>query len=191
MKKIVLFFFLSVVTVMSGFAQRTVSGVELPESIVSIKGKTLQLNGAGVREKFWIKLYVGSLYTQVVTDEPHTIINEDEPMSIRLNIISSLITADKMMSAIKDGFELSAPKPSTELKTKITEFENLFKTMKIEEGDEISFEYVPYEGTKVTRNGELVKTIEGLDFKKALYGIWLGKNPADKKLKNAMLGKAK
>jgi hypothetical protein len=31
--------------------------------------------------------------------------------------------------------------------------------------------------------------IQGLDFKKALFGIWLGKKPAQNDLKALMLGK--
>ena len=30
--------------------------------------------------------------------------------------------------------------------------------------------------------------VEGLDFKEALFKIWIGDNPADKGLKNEMLG---
>jgi len=32
-------------------------------------------------------------------------------------------------------------------------------------------------------------TVKGLDFKKALFAIWLGKKPADSGLKDGMLGK--
>ena len=40
------------------------------------------------------------------------------------------------------------------------------------------------------RNFSIKKgTIEGLDFKKALFGIWLGNKPADDDLKAGMLGK--
>jgi hypothetical protein len=31
--------------------------------------------------------------------------------------------------------------------------------------------------------------IQGVDFKKALFSIWLGDQPADKNLKKGMLGK--
>ena len=42
-------------------AQKTVSGVKL-DSKLSIEGQELLFNGAGVREKLWKDLYVGSLY---------------------------------------------------------------------------------------------------------------------------------
>jgi hypothetical protein len=44
-------------------------------------------------------------------------------------------------------------------------------------------------GTKIYKNSELKGTIPGLEFKKALFAIWLGSNPAQESLKNDMLGK--
>ena len=50
--------------------------------------------------------------------------------------------------------------------------------------------YLPKEGVKVYKNNKLLGTIEGMEFKRALFGIWLSKKPADKDLKQAMLGKS-
>jgi len=38
------------------------SGVVLKDQVTAENGETLVLNGAGLREKFWIDVYVGSLY---------------------------------------------------------------------------------------------------------------------------------
>ena len=43
-------------------------------------------------------------------------------------------------------------------------------------------------GVKVSKNGKLLDTIDGQDFKTALFGIWLGADPVDKNLKAGMLG---
>ena len=48
---------------------------------------------------------------------------------------------------------------------------------------------VPNEGVVVYKNGAKKGTIEGYDFKRALFGIWLCDKPADADLKSAMLGK--
>jgi hypothetical protein len=37
--------------------------------------------------------------------------------------------------------------------------------------------------------GALKGTIKGIDFKRAVFSIWLGEKPADAKLKKGMLGK--
>ena len=49
--------------------------------------------------------------------------------------------------------------------------------------------YVPEKGLAVTINGKFKGLIEGIEFKKALYAIWLGDKPASSKLKKGMLGK--
>ena len=38
------------------------------------------------------------------------------------------------------------------------------------------------------KNGEERGSFRGLEFKQALFGIWLGGNPADDDLKEGMLG---
>ncbi|NRA12526.1 MAG: chalcone isomerase family protein [Crocinitomicaceae bacterium] len=49
--------------------------------------------------------------------------------------------------------------------------------------------YKPGKGAAVMVNGKYKGLVAGLEFKKALFSIWLGSNPADKKLKSKMLGK--
>ena len=43
-------------------------------------------------------------------------------------------------------------------------------------------------GVVVYKNNTKKGVIEGNDFKKGLFGIWLSAKPADKNLKKAMLG---
>ena len=49
-------------------------------------------------------------------------------------------------------------------------------------------DYVPGSGTKVTIKGVEKGVVEGEDFNAALLDIWLGDEPADDDLKEAMLG---
>ena len=55
--------------------------------------------------------------------------------------------------------------------------------------DYFDFINVPGKGVEIFKNGVQMGTIEGLAFKKALYGIWLGDKPAQADLKAQMLGK--
>jgi hypothetical protein len=54
--------------------------------------------------------------------------------------------------------------------------------------DVFEFIYLPESGLDVIRNSKHLDTIEGLDFKKAFFGIWISDNPVQKSLKKAMLG---
>ncbi|WP_148862426.1 chalcone isomerase family protein [Marinobacter fonticola] len=165
----------------------TVEGVDIPEQ-VSANDSKLMLNGAGVRSKWFLDLYVGSLYVPQNQSNAQAIIDADEPQAIRLDIISGMITSDKMSSATLEGFEASTDGNMAPVQAEIDKFMKVFKE-EIKEGDNFDLVYVPGEGTQVYKNGEKRDTIVGMPFKKALFGIWLSDEPAQEDLKAAMLGK--
>jgi hypothetical protein len=187
MKKTIITLLVVIATAFSVNAQKTVSGVKVDEKL-SLEGQSLVLNGAGTREKMWIDLYVGSLYLPKKSSSANDIMNSKDAAAIKLNIISGMITSDKMITAINEGFENSTDKKTAPLKAKIDKFKGFFKD-EIKKGDVFIIMNVPNEGVVVFKNGAKKGTIDGHDFKKALFGIWLCDKPADKDLKDGMLGK--
>lgn len=187
MKKQIITFLVLIATTLTVNAQQTVSGVKV-DAKLALDGQNLVLNGAGTREKMWIDLYVGSLYLPKKSSSAKDIMDSKDAAAIKLNIISGMITSDKMISAINEGFENSTNKNTAALKAKIDKFKGFFKD-KIKKGDVFIIMHVPSEGVVVYKNGVKKGTIEGHDFKKALFGIWLSDKPADKDLKDGMLGK--
>lgn len=173
-------------SVQMSVAQIEVEGVMVPEE-TTVEGQKMVLNGAGVRSKYFMDLYVGSLFVSSKASNAQTIIDANEGMLIQLDIISGLITSEKMTDAINDGFENSLKTISEDVSEEVTTFKGVFKE-EIEEGDTFQFLYIPEKGVQVWKNGGLLESIEGYAFKKALFAIWLGKQPADKKLKKGMLG---
>ena len=185
MKRLVIFLMVVISSLALG---AEVAGVEVSET-VKVGEKNLILNGAGVRKKAFLSLYVGSLYTQEVTKDPVEVMNGDEEMSVRLDIVSKMISNDAMREAVENGFEASTGKEElTVLKSKIEGFVEVFSE-EITVGDQFVFDYLPGIGVKTYKNGKLLTTVEGVDFKRALYGIWLGDKPADKNLKKGMLNR--
>ena len=168
-------------------AQVTINGVTLPATVKAGES-TLSLNGGGIRKKLFFKLYVGGLYLSEKSKDANAIINADKPMAVKLQITSSMISSENMSEAITDGFEASTGGNTAPLKSKIDAFVNMFKKSEIVEGNVFDIVYVPGKGVESYKNGKLEGTIEGMDFKKALFGIWLGSKPADEDLKKAMLG---
>ncbi len=185
MKKIILITL--ILTSIFTQAQITISGITMPKK-VKVGTTELTLNGAGLREKFWLDLYVGGLYVKAKTNDANKIINADETAAIKLHIISSLITSKRMIDAIDEGFEKSTKENTAPIKNEIKAFKAAFKE-EIKVNDIYDIFYVPGKGTVILKNGKLTKTIKGLAFKKALFGIWLCDEPADKDLKEGMLGK--
>jgi hypothetical protein len=164
---------------------KTINDVNLKDQIVQNE-KTLQLNGAGIRTKYFLKLYVGSLYTAMNTDNGDDIIKSQDPMSIKLNITSKMITTERLKEALTEGFETVEPAKLKRIEKEVEQFDAVF-TDKVELGDIYSFDTEDGVVT-VTRNGKHLITIDNQEFKEALFGIWLGENAVDKNLKKGMLG---
>lgn len=169
------------------FAQREVSGI-IPAKKITIGNEDLNFNGVGLREKFFLDLYVGALYLKKPSSKAADIIKADESMAITLDIVSGFISSEKMIDAIKEGFDKSTNGNPAPLKEKIKSFQDSFKE-EIIKGDHYVIAYLKDSGIEIYKNGKKLKTIEGLEFKKALFGIWLGDEPADEDLREGMLGK--
>jgi hypothetical protein len=186
MKKQIIALFLVAFSALSMNAQKTVSGVKV-DGKLSLEGKDLMLNGAGLREKMWIDLYVGSLYVTKKSTNAQELMDSKDAAAIKLDIVSGMITSEKMISAVNEGFENATNKNTAPLKAKIDKFKGFFKE-KINKGDVF---IIMYDGNEVNvyKNGTKKGSVDGHDFKKALFGIWLGKKPADDDLKEGMLGK--
>jgi len=139
-----------------------IGGINMPASMQT--GQTqLMLNGAGVRTKFFMDLYVGGLYLKEKSQDAKAVIETDEPMAIKLHIVSSMITSKKMEKATSGNIEA--------IKVQIEEFISVFKE-EIKEGDIFDLIYVPEKGVEVSKNNESRSIVKGFPFKKAMFGIW-------------------
>lgn len=172
----------------SGYSETKIKGVSLPPKI-TLDGTELQLNGAGVRSKFFIDLYVGALYLQKNSSDANGIINNNETMLIRLDIISGMITSERMIEAIEEGFNNATTGDTAPIRDTIDGFIQVF-SQPIVDGDSFDIGYMPLKGLQVKKNNQLLKTMPvSLAFKQALFGIWLSDKPAQKSLKKQMLGR--
>lgn len=169
------------------FAQaKTVEGIDVADAL-QVADQTLVLNGTGVRSKFFIDVYLGALYLTEASEDGKSIVKADKPMTIRLFITSSLIDGDKMSEATLEGFENSTDGNLKPIQSEIDSLISAFRDA-VEENDIFDLQYVPGQGVSVIRNGEVKTIVPGLAFKQALFGIWLGDDPAQDSLKDGMLG---
>ena len=169
-------------------AQTQVGSVTLPNS-VTYAGESLALNGAGIRKKALVlKLYSGGLYLSSKSSDANVIVNADETMAIKLHITSGFVSSDAMSEAVRDGFNASMEGNTASLSSEIEKFIGFFGE-EILENNVFDITYQKGSGVVAYKNGKELGVIAGMKFKKALFGIWLGNNAVDSKLKKAMLGK--
>ena len=171
-------------------AQVDVAGVKLDDSI-DVRGTKLQLNGAGVRYKAIFKVYVAALYVgkKIATPEEFYAATGPKRMSI---VMLRDIDSNELGKAFTKGFEENAPKG--EMSTLIPGLVRMGQVFadqkKLAAGDTFSMDWVPGTGTIITVKGKAQgDAFKEPEFFNALMRIWLGSNPADWKLKDALLGK--
>lgn len=161
----------------------SLEGVKMPDK-VKVGDQELVLNGMGLREKFFVNVYVGGLYLPSKTKSGKDAIEQDVTKRIVMHFVHDVEKA-KLIETLKESI-----KKSPDSKTALAKFDQMAGWMKdVKEGDEIILDYVPGKGTTFSLNGKANGTIEGVDFMRAIWGVFLGDNPASDDLKKGMLGK--
>jgi diphthamide synthase (EF-2-diphthine--ammonia ligase) len=165
-----------------------VKGVKVPET-AQVGNETLQLNGAGLRTKFFFKVYVGALY---LDKKAHTA--ADVLANTGAKRIAMFWKMDVDSEDIQDGFAEDFDANTTKaekaaLAPQIKTFMAVFDKFKeVKKGAVINLDYVPGEGTRISLNGKEMERIAGAEFYATLLRVWFGDHPADADLEEGMLG---
>ncbi|MCB4358632.1 chalcone isomerase family protein [Quatrionicoccus australiensis] len=170
-----------------GLQAAEVAGVRVEEKL-RVGSNELVLNGAGLRTRFFIKVYVGALYVGEKASSPAAIIDSNAPRRVSLRLLRDL-EAESLHSALDEGLRnnLSAAELS-DLKGPAEQLAGIMKGIgKVKEGDTVAIDFSEA-GVSVSQNGEARGKVAGAAFARALLKVWLGDKPADAALKKAMLG---
>ena len=162
---------------------RGVAGVDVPETL-SAEGKTLKLNGAGIRKKFIIKVYVGALYLENTATSAQEIVKSDQVKVVQMHFLRD-VDKEKIIGAYKEGFEKNSGDKVAQLQAGLDKLKAGLADMK--EGGVMTVTYAPGKGTTVAIKGGPSVSVPGKEFADALLRNWVGSEPADGGLKEAML----
>ena len=170
-----------------GLHAAEVAGVKVADS-VKVGNNELVLNGAGLRSKLFIKVYVGALYVGQKAATPAAIYDSATPRRMVLRLLRDL-DADSLHSALDEGLRNNhSPAELSDMQAQADQLAGIMKAIgKVREGDTISIDFSA-EGVVVSQNGEVRGKVAGANFAKALLKVWLGDKPADTSLKKALLG---
>ena len=177
--------FLAVVTLSS--ADIEVSDINYKDK-VEFNGATYTLNGAGIREKFFLDIYTIGLYLKSKNIDGEQILNSGKDKFVRIAVVSGLVTADRFNKGMDEGFENSTNNNIEPIKSEIAQLKKGFGN-DFNVGDKFDVFFASTGETKIYKEGVLSVTIAANKiFQKALLGMWIGHSPVTSSLKEELLG---
>ena len=190
MRRLILLF--ALLTCLPAARALDLAGVTVADSVKThAYGTELKLNGAGIRQRFFMDIYIGALYLPQPTRDAAAVLNLHGAKRMSLHFVHKEVDAEKLVAAWTEGFEKNLPPEQFRaLRPRIANFNGLFPTLR--KGDRIDIDILPRADkgatTQVWLNGTLRGKVGGGDFARALLQIWLGEHPVDADLKQALLG---
>lgn len=161
-----------------------VAGVNL-EPTVTANSQQLKLNGYGIRKKFFVKVYIGSLYASKSFTNAAAALSDGGDKLIRMNFLHSKVEKEKITEAFNEGFANNSPDliGSPEVK----KFLSLF-TADFIKGDVVDLVLSANGSVAASHNGKSLGSVASARLAKGVLAIYLGEKPADDSLKKGMLG---
>ena len=151
----------------------------------------LVINGAGVRSKFG-KRYAMALYLPAKATDPKSAVATKGAKRIASSLITD-VDGDTYAGAVSKAINNNASDAEqAALKERVKQLVDTVNALgEIKAKSTIVFDLIPEKGTVLTINGQQKgKDIPGEDFANALLRVWLGEDPVQNDLKQALLGKA-
>ena len=161
-----------------------VAGVNVAPT-VSSRQKTLTLNGAGIRKKLFIKVYVGALYTERKAATTAQLVADPGEKLVRMSFVYKKVEKEKIVEAFAEGLANNSPgvAGSAEAKAFLSWFSADFIA-----GDTVDISLSPDGTVAASHNGKVLGTVRSPALVQGVLLIWFGEKPADGGLKKGMLG---
>lgn len=164
------------------------AGVALPEQMMA--GEiTLVLNGMGLRKVTWFKLeaYVAGLYLEEKSSDAAGILGGGGAMQIILVFVRP-VGRKRIIKEWDECLRANVGNDFAILEDRVAALRGWLPDA-VESRDRMSFTYLPEKGVVVEIQGEIMGTIPGADFARALFAMWLGDHPPNEALKSGLLGR--
>ncbi len=153
---------------------------------VEAPGVTLRLAGAGLfRWKWFVKVYASAHYLPPGSTRPGP--EADQPRRLEFSYLVAIDGRDFGKAAddiLARGFPAEVLAP---LRERLGRLHAAYVDVK--PGDRYALTYLPGVGTELSHNGRRLALVEGADFARVYYAIWLGDAPIDTGLRDRLLGR--
>jgi long-chain acyl-CoA synthetase len=165
-----------------------VNGVKIDDK-VTVGGTELLLNGAGMRTRLIIRVYIGALYLPQKATTTQAVLSRDQPRRYSLHLQRD-VNYEQLLEAMRAGLaENNSQADLDAIKPQVDQFAAIFASVgQAKAGQVVAIDYTPGAGTQVSLDGVSKGSIPGEPFNRALLKVWLGDNPVQESLKKALLG---
>ncbi len=166
---------------------RELAGVVMPEQI-EVDGRTLVLNGLGLREAtvFKVDVYVAGLYLEEKTTDPGAILELTQALQIRMEFLRR-VGRKAIVETWDESFEKHAGEEPASYRDGLRKLDRFMSDMS--RGDTMIYSYFPdREAFRVEIRDEARGFIPGAAFARAFLRVWIGPHVGWNKLKRGLLG---
>lgn len=163
------------------------------EPAAQIAGTKLQLNGSGTRFKAIFKVYDMALYTPRKVGTVEELMALAGPKRLQFTALRELPGTDLGRLFLKGMAENSQRDVYQKHTVSATRLIEIFSgRSKLAPGDSFAMDYLPGKGTQFYIAGQAQgEPVGDAEFFGLVLGIWFGPSPADRTLKEALLGHEK
>lgn len=145
--------------------------------------RRLDVHGAGVlRYRGLVRAYAAALYLEPGTPPDRAL--EDVPKRLEIEYFWSLDAEDFANAANELLARTQTPDRLAALRERLQYFHLRYEA--IAPGDRYALTYTPGVGTELSKNGRPLAVVAGSDFAAAYFAMWLGDDPIDVGLRDAL-----
>jgi hypothetical protein len=160
------------------------------DKTAKVAGESLVINGSGTRYKAVFKVYDLALYLPSVSKSPEAVLEMAGAKKLSFVAQRKVSGTDlglAFMRGLKDNNEKDLMRKHVPGTTRLIE---IFSGKPyVAEGETFAMDFIPGKGTQFYIQGEAQGVPVGdAEFFQMVLRIWLGKSPADWRLKDALLG---
>jgi hypothetical protein len=180
---------LAALALAAGVQSAELEGVQLEER-AQVDGQRLELNGIGLRTRYFFKVYVAGLYLPQKASSAQTALDAPGAKRIVLVMLRDA-SAEQFVDSIAAGLDANHSEAELEkIQPRVDElFAKIHAIGEAKKGMRIVLDYSPSAASTMlyidgTGQGEPMR---GAEFFRALLRIWLGERPAEAELKRMLL----
>lgn len=146
------------------------------------------LNGIGVHQELGREVFIGALYSESLSNDADTLINNIQPMRMELKIVApDGLTTRRFSRMWIEGMAVNSKADVlTAQADNMVKFDGLFKGRFLKD-DFITFTNSPGKGVDIAVNGVLLGNIDDNAFFSMLLSTWIGKIPLSSDYRDSLL----